>query len=178
MILKTPKSESHSHRISPWSSLLRSDSKKKYHHKRDIHDILCTHLCILVSVDNHFCTIYIIMSPLYVHGIRSCPRLYMWKRNHMQRKNQVHSFSRSPGFSRIQRPCPAKAESPSFEHAKVSKDHDDHVSWCHMEISIPSKRWWKLLGEAEHEGCKMLEDAGNMLGPVAQSWVPVYYIYI
>ena len=70
-------------------------------------------------------------------------------------RNQVHSFD-------LQDPETMSSQGGkdfvSFEHAKAAKAakvSKDQVSWCHMEISI-WKKWW-MLGEAEHEGWKMLE---------------------
>lgn len=84
-----------------------------------------------------------------MHGIRSWALCS--KRNHFAEESG--SLFRSPGSrDHVQ---PRRKDFVSFEHAKAAKVSKDHVSWCHMEISI-WKKWW-MLGEAEHEGWKMLE---------------------
>ena len=89
-----------------------------------------------------------------VHGIRSWALCS--KRNHFAEESG--SLFRSRGSrDHVQ---PRRKDFVSFEHAKAANVSKDHVSWCHMEISIPWKKWW-MLGEAEHEGWKMLEDAGR-----------------
>ena len=101
-----------------------------------------------------------------VHGIRSWALCS--KRNHFAEESG--SLFRSRGSrDHVQ---PRRKDFVSFEHAKAANVSKDHVSWCHMEISIPWKKWW-MLGEAEHEGWKMLEDAGRcwkMLEDAGRCW--------